>query len=202
MCGHVRAVREQTQMGNSSFAHSSPIGDYSFSHIAIGTAVATGVPVGILSATTATGSASTGVQTLTPVSMANIKPGTWLNVAGTGTAETVQVLSTSATTFTADFKFAHNGSVNLSTANQTTYLGPIVVNTTETIATYTLYNGHPSANPAGQPIAVLTKPTLGANLPFSGKCDQGLYYTISGGTTTGSLTIHYLDRPAAGVVSF
>lgn len=68
-------------------------------------------------ATTVAGAVSaTGVQAVTPAAMTGIVPGTGLYVDSAGTPELVYVISTTATTFTANFTATHTGGFTVTTA--------------------------------------------------------------------------------------
>jgi hypothetical protein len=155
--------------------------------------VAVGALVNTTSATTIT--AGTGVV-VTPASMANIAVGMQLNVAnGSGTAETVQVLSVNQTagTFTANFANNHSGAYTIISLKGS-YLGSIVINQIGSGVSITLYNGHPSLLPAaGTPFAVIT-PAVGVPYDYHCLCNRGLFYTLTG--TPGDYTITYLDAIA------
>lgn len=71
----------------------------------------------ILVNTTISAVASTGVQAVTPASMANIFVGSRLAIAaGGGSAETVTVISVTGTTFTANFTSTHNAATACTSA--------------------------------------------------------------------------------------
>ena len=159
------------------------------------TATGTGVPVGSNVATTAPTTITAGAdRVVTPASMANITVGRYLNFAGgTGTAEDVVVKTVTATTFTADFVNGHSGAYTIS-SQRTVDLGNFVVNDPGTTVTVTLYDGHPSAFPAGTAIAVI-KPVAGdLGREYEVRCNRGLFYTLSG--TPGDYTLSYHDRSA------
>ena len=58
----------------------------------------------------------TGAQAVTPAAMTGINPGTELYVDSAGTPELVSVISTTATTFTANFTLTHAGAFTVTTA--------------------------------------------------------------------------------------
>ena len=155
------------------------------------TAAAIGNNVATTSSTTIT--AGNGVV-VTPDSMQNITAGRWLNFnGGTGSAEDVQVLSVTSTTFTANFVNNHSGAYTIS-SQRTVDLGEVVVNDPGTSVVLTLYDGNPNAWAAGTAIAVI-KPAAGDDTKiFKLRCNQGLFYTLSG--TPGDITVTYHDRTA------
>lgn len=71
--------------------------------------VKTWLGINTLVNTTIAGSISTGVQTVTPATMANITPNTLLAIGSGATLEIVAVISTTPTTFVALFAVAHVG---------------------------------------------------------------------------------------------
>ena len=171
----------------------APIGEYKVKHItATGTVVPVGACVSTTSATTITAGSNVVV---TPVSMANIVTGMYLNIAnGTGTAEDIQVLSTTATTYTANYLYNHSGAYTV-TSRTGTYLGPVVVNAVGTGVTLTLYDGSPNLFPdAGTALAIIT--VAAGTYNFAARCDKGLFYTVAG--TPGDYSLHYLDYAAGG----
>jgi uncharacterized protein (UPF0333 family) len=176
----------------SRHARIATLGEYQFQHITgTGTNVPVGAAVGTASATTITAGS---VQAVTPTTMKNIVPGMMLNFAGgTGTAEDVLVISTTSTTLTANFVNAHSGAYTIS-SHRGCFVGPLIVGNPGTSTVLTLYNGHPSASPAGVVIAIISVAATATSYPFQGSCDQGLFYTLSG--TPGDLTLQYLDHSA------
>lgn len=81
---------------------------------ASGTAVTIlGLTGGAVSTTSTTAVSAGTIATVTPVAMTNIVPLGQLYVDSAGTPETVQVLSVTATTFTAYFASAHSGTWNI-----------------------------------------------------------------------------------------
>ena len=172
----------------------APIGEYKIAHI---TTIGTVVPVGVCVSTTAPTTITAGAGVVvTPVSMANIVVGMWLNVAnGTGTAEDVQVLSISSpTTFTANFANNHSGAYNI-TSRTGTYLGPIIVGQAGTSMVLTLYDGSPYVLPNVSKVIGVLSLTAG-DYDFAARCDQGLFYTLAG--TPGDITLQYLDYAPGG----
>jgi len=153
--------------------------------------VAIGNNVATTSVTTITAGSNVVV---TPVSMANITVGRWLNFSGgTGTFEDVLVKSVTDTTFTADFVNNHSGGYTIS-SQRTVDIGDVVVNDPGTSVVLTLYDGNPNATPAGTAIAVI-KPASGNDTKIDkGRINRGLFYTLSG--TPGDVTIWYHDRSA------
>jgi hypothetical protein len=97
----------------SRHARIATVPEYQFVHV---TATGTAVPVGNSVGTTAPTTITAGsVQTITPASMLNISQGMMLNFAGgVGTAEDVQVISITSTTFNAFFANAHSGAYTIS----------------------------------------------------------------------------------------
>lgn len=161
-------------------------------------AIGTAVPVFPFANTTAsTAVVSTTVATvITPASMANIYPYEFLMVyGGTGTAEIVQVLSTTATTFKALFANTHSSTYNL-VAQKPGNLGPIVVGNAGTNTVLTLYNGAPALNTLygsnGNVIGVYTLSPSMPYLPEHGYLENQLFYTITGSGF--DLTLYYLPR--------
>jgi len=153
---------------------------------AIGDNVATTAPTTIV--------AGSGVV-VTPASMANIRVGRWLNFnGGTGTAEDIQVLSTTATTFTANFVNNHSGAYVIS-SQRTVDIGSFVTNSAGTGVTITLYNGHPNASVPGTAFAVITPATGDQTRDYLITCTRGLFYAASG--TMGDFTISYHNRVGA-----
>lgn len=155
------------------------------------TAAAIGNNVATTSSTTIT--AGPGVV-VTPASMNNITVGRWLNFSGgTGTFEDILVTAVGASTFTADFVNSHSGGYTIS-SQRTVDIGDVVVNDPGTTVVLTLYDGNPSATPAGVAIAVI-KPAPGNDTKIDkGRLNRGLFYTLSG--TPGDITIWYHDRSA------
>ncbi len=154
--------------------------------VAIGDNVATTAPTTIV--------AGSGVV-VTPASMANIRSGRWLNFnGGTGTAEDVQVLSITATTFTANFANGHSGAYVIS-SQRTVDIGALVINNAGTGVTITLYNGHPNAWVAGTVFAVVIPGAGEPTREYMSICTRGLFYTLSG--TPGDFTVSYHNRSGA-----
>lgn len=73
----------------------------------------------------------TGVQAVTPVLMTNILPGMELQIDGTGTPETIQVISITATTFTANFTATHLANF---TVHRDFLQGTVAANTIATVS--------------------------------------------------------------------
>jgi hypothetical protein len=156
------------------------------------TVAAIGNNVATTSATTIT--AGNGVV-VTPASMQNITVGRWLNFnGGTGSPEDVQVLSVTATTFTANFVNNHSGAYVIS-SSRTVDLGHLTVNQAGTSIVITLYDGHPNAWVAGTSIAVISPNVSEPTRSFDIRCNRGLFYTVTG-TTAGDYTVTYHDRSA------
>lgn len=154
--------------------------------VAIGNNVATTAPTTI--------TAGNGVI-VTPASMQNITVGRWLNFnGGTGTAEDVQVLSVTSTTFTANFVNNHSGAYVIS-SQRTVDIGTLEVNQPGTSITITLYDGHPSASPAGTAFAVITPNVSEPTRNYFDRCNRGLFYTATG-SAIGDYTVNYHDRSA------
>lgn len=155
------------------------------------TAAAIGNNVATTSSTTIT--AGNGVV-VTPASMQNITVGRWLNFSGgTGSAEDVQVLSVTGTTFTANFVNNHSGAYVIS-SQRTVDIGSLEVNQPGSGVTITLYDGHPSATPAGTAFAVIVPAVSDPTRNYHSRCNRGLFYTVSG--TPGDYTVNYHDRTA------
>lgn len=156
------------------------------SAVAIGDNVATTAPTTI--------TAGNGVV-VTPASMANIRPGRWLNFnGGTGTAEDVQVISTTATTFTANFVNNHSAAYVIS-SQRVVDAGALIVNNAGTAVVITLYNGHPNAAVAGTAFAVVSPNVSEPTREYMVACTRGLFYTLSG--TPGDFTMTYHNRSGA-----
>lgn len=168
-----------------------PIGEYIPLHI---TQAATLAPVGLAVSTTSATSITAGNNVVvTPASMSNITPGMILNIAnGTGSAEDITVISTTATTFTANFVYSHSGAYTI-ISRRGTDVGHMVINTAGS-ATLTLYNGHPSTLPdAGAAFAVIDVSSISPR-EYNCTCNKGLFYTLS--ASTPDLTLTYIDHPA------
>jgi hypothetical protein len=73
----------------------------------------------------------TGVQAVTPAAMTNIMPGMQLLIDGAGTPETVQVISITATTFTANFTATHLAGF---TVKRDFLQGTVAANTVATVS--------------------------------------------------------------------
>lgn len=159
------------------------------------TATGTAVPVGNnVSTTSGTTIVAGSNVVVTPVSMVNIVAGRILNFAGgTGTAEDVLVKSVAATTFTADFVNGHSGGYTISSQRVVDF-GEFVVNDPGTSVTVTLYDGHPSASPAGAAFAVIKPAATDNTRIYKARCNRGLFYTLSG--TPGDYTVTFHDRSA------
>lgn len=171
------------------YSRITPVYSYRPLHI---TATGTNVAVGKQVATTAptTIVAGSGVV-VTPASMANIISGMILNFAGgTGSAEDIQVISTTATTFTANFVNGHSGAYNI-TSRRPIDIGTLVVGAAGSGVTITLYNGSQNLGTPGAAFAVIT-PVAGATYQFFNEVEFGLFYTLAG--TPGDYTLGYLDH--------
>ena len=179
----------------------SPIGDYMPLHISsIGTAIPVGQCVSTTSSTTITAGAAV---TVTPASLANIRPGMRLNFAhGTGTAEDIYVISVDSVggTFTANFANNHSGAYTI-ISYCGSFLGRLTINQAGDGTTITLYNGHPSISPApttpGFGIVAVIQPGV-ANTPleFGVALDFGLFYTVATTGSVGDYTLMYADQAA------
>lgn len=173
----------------------SPIGEYTPLHIM---SAATLVAVGMNMSTTASTTIIAGNKVVvTPVSMLNIVPGLILNFAnGTGTAEDVAVITTSATTFTANFQYGHSGAYSI-ISRRGSDIGKVVVNSAGASGTLTLYNGHPSILPdPGTAFAVIDVSGVVSPLDYGCIIGKGLFYTLtvgSGGSAP-DLTLTYIDH--------
>lgn len=162
------------------------------------TGTGTAVPVFPFASTTAsTAVVPTTVATvITPASMANIYPYEYLMVyGGTGTAEIIQVLSTTATTFTALFANTHSSTYTL-VAQKPGSLGPIVIGNAGTNTVLTLYNGAPALNGLygsnGNTIGIYTITPSMPYLPEHGYLENQLFYTIAGSNF--DLTLYYQPK--------
>jgi hypothetical protein len=154
------------------------------------------VPVGNNVSTTAADIITPGTFTVTPLSMQNITVGRLLNFnGGTGTAEDVQVLSVTATTFTAVFAQSHSGGYVIS-SQRTVDIGEFTVNTLGVGVTITLYDGHPSAFPTGAPFAVITPNAGEPTRIFKTRINRGLFYTATSTGVFGDYTVTFHDRSA------
>ena len=163
------------------------------------TAIGTAVPVFPFANTTAsTAVVSTTVATvITPASMQNIYPYEFLMISGgTGTAEIVQVLSTTATTFTALFANTHSSTYTI-VAQKPGDLGNIDIGNAGTNTVLTLYNGNPALNGSwgtnGETIGIYTITPSMPFIPEHGYLENQLFYTIAG--TGFDITIWYQQRP-------
>lgn len=141
----------------------------------------------------------TGVQTCTPASMAGIAPFMILMVYptsnGVGTPELIQVLTTSATSFTANFAQLHSGYYLVS--QKPGDLGQIQIGNVGTNAVLTLYEGAPALaglyGSQGTVIGSYPLSTIsGGYVPPSGYLQNTLFYTITG--TGFQVTIWYQAR--------
>lgn len=153
-------------------------------------------PIGNNVATTAptTITAGNGVI-VTPASMNNIVPGRWLNFnGGTGSPEDVQVISTTLTTFTANFVNNHSGAYVIS-SQRTVDLGAVIVNQAGSSILITLYDGHPNAWVPGATIDVISPNVSEPTREYMVRCNRGLFYTATG-TTIGDYSVTYHDRSA------
>lgn len=102
----------------------SAVGAYTLVNLGAGTSVLrvnTTIPLAI----------TIGIRDVTPASMAAILPGMLLEIDAAGTPEEVQVISTTATTFNANF--LHNHAIN-STVKDDFIQGTVASNTTATIS--------------------------------------------------------------------
>jgi hypothetical protein len=70
-----------------------------------------------ISTTVTAAVSAVGVQAVTPAAMTGIKPGQALYIDSGGTPELVYVISTTATTFTANFASTHSGSYTVTSAH-------------------------------------------------------------------------------------
>jgi len=146
--------------------------------------------------TTANDIITPGTFTVTPLSMANIIVGRLLNFnGGTGSPEDVQVLSITATTFTAVFVNSHSGGYTIS-SQRTVDIGTLEVNQAGSGVTITLYDGHPQAFPAGVPFAVITPNVSEPTRNFKTRINRGLFYTATSTGVFGNYTVTYHDRTA------
>src|ERR1051325_6600613 len=75
-----------------------------------------------------------GLGTVTPVSMAGIVPGATLVVNGGDLREVVDVTATTATTFTANFAFAHTGTWSVTTYDVNTSVSQTIDPGIDTVA--------------------------------------------------------------------
>lgn len=172
----------------------SPIFEYEPLHI---TTTGTLVPVGLCVSTTSstTITAGNGVV-VTPASMSNIYLGQILNIAnGTGSSEDVTVTGITSTTFSANFVNNHSGAYTI-ISRRGIDLGKVVVNSAGTLATLTLYKGHPSLLPdPGSAFAIIDCSEV-TPLDYECTCNKGLFYTLTlgGGGTAPDLTLTYIDH--------
>lgn len=177
----------------------APIYEYQPLHI---TGAGTNIAVGTQVSTTSTTAITAGnTVTVTPAAMTNIIPGMALNIShGTGTAEDVVVISTTATTFTALFQNAHSGTYNICSW-KSTFVKGININQSGTAFTLNLFNGNQNAYFAGgttTPSAFASIVTTAAipvsHIELPGVIDHGLFYTLSGITGTVDFTLWYADE--------
>jgi hypothetical protein len=155
------------------------------------TAAAIGNNVATTSATTIV--AGNGVVVI-PASMANITVGRMLNFnGGTGAAEDALVKSVTSTTFTADFVNNHSGGYTIS-SQRVVDIGHAIIGQAGTGVVITLYDGHPSASPAGTAFSVISPNAGEPTREYNARCNRGLFYTLSG--TPGDYTVTFHDRSA------
>lgn len=172
----------------------APVGEYWPLRI---TTAGTLVPVGRQVNTTSAATINPGTQTIAVASLTNIVPQMLLLFIGgnSGVSEVVQVASVNRTTssITATFAASHSGAYNILSLYGT-FLGPVVVNNPGTTGcSLQLWNGSPQMSPAGTMIANIPL-TAGVNsYPYALALDQGLFYTLTIGSGTPDITLHYLD---------
>lgn len=181
-------------------SHSAPVGDYTPTHVNATSAIF--APLGAQANTTSTTAiAAPGLATVTPASMANISVSDILAVySGIGTAELIQVLSTTPTTFTTIFANTHTniaapaapsvtgntGTGSAFTLGQTANVAISFV--TATGETLPSPNSLATIAAAGDNI-VVTLPAFpanvtGANVYVSGSSGSATIYRVGTGTTS------------------
>jgi hypothetical protein len=152
--------------------------------------------IGRNAATTADDIIVPGLFTVTPLSMAHITVGRWLNFnGGIGSPEDVQVLSVSTTQFTANFVNSHSGGYTIS-SQRTVDIGTLEVNQAGTGVIITLYDGHPNAWVPGVAFAVINPNVSEPTRNYRSRCNRGLFYIATSTGVFGNYTVTYHDRTA------
>jgi hypothetical protein len=170
-----------------------PIGQWKMQPVSAAVATATGLGRCLSTTIAAALTAGNGVV-ITPASMGNIIVGKWLSIVNGATQEFVQVLAVTATTFTVNLVNSYGVSSNLYSVDGL-WFGGIEVNQPGTGVTITLYNGLPGMLPkAGQAVAAIQPSGVGLIEWDGTNFDQGLFYTVAGGTV-GNYTLLFLDHP-------
>lgn len=131
----------------------------------------------------------------TPASTSGMRQGQKLKLVNGATMETciISQIVGGVVTATAPFANSYSGTTTvLSTTGS--FLGKVEINATGSGGILTLYNGHPSDNPAGQAIATITIASAEQNRPYDCYIEHGLYYTLTGATSP-DITVTYKDDP-------
>lgn len=175
---------------------SQPVATYRGQRVSALT-TATPVPIGNNAVNTtiaATLTAGQGVV-ITPASMQNIIKGKWVSIVNGATQEFTQVISVTATTFTANLVNSYGASSNLYSVDGA-WIAGIFVGVPGATVTFTFFNGIAGMLPrAGGQLSGITISSAPVGLlEFPIELDQGAFYTLTG-TTAGDYTILYLDHP-------
>lgn len=192
-------------MANINHAKTATVFEYRILRVnafTTGTPPSGAKPIGKGVATTTATTVIGGTTTVIAVADAtNITKGMKLYIFGGGLGEgfLVKAVSGFNVTVATPFVNSYSGTSQIG-SNNGTFLNPLVVKKAgDASCVLTLYDGNPNLSGApglpadyGRAIAAITNPVPAGNYNFQGRCDYGLFYTLTG-TTPPELTFASAD---------